>query len=245
MNAQLDWQVVNDDGDWESIAHVGTAPTLRLPGWIWRVAIAILLLLVAGNAIAVRYRFQRAVRQIDFQIQGVIDLEARALAQSDVERYLAQQDASLPGWYAWQSARIGRACRKPDADISGPDAHSLSAQARGCPLAAPARVASVEMRGNVAWVEVITDEGSLRQVRFYRQTDQGWLHTAPHVEFWKKPVELRYGKVLVRAHERDLPYVEPAVAHKVMPGIEVDCVEKVCNDFVNLGQKNRDKTLVR
>ena len=74
----------------------------------------------------------------------------------------------------------------------------------------------------MAWVEVLQPQSSLRQVRFYRQTRQGWLHTAPHARFWQDPVELAFGRVLVRADRRDLPAIEPQVAHIV------DVVDDVC-----------------
>jgi hypothetical protein len=214
MNVQLDWQAADDDDNWESIAQVGTRTRLRLPGWMWPTLAAVVVLLVVGMAIALQYRYRRALRQVTAQIQDAIDLEARALAQGDVARYLALQDASLPGWVVRQAGRLDWAC---------PAASSAEALSAGvCPLAAPVQVAGVEMRGDVAWVEVIAPQAGLRQVRFYRQTRQGWLHTAPHVAFWQDPVELVRGRVLARAHRRDLPHIEPQVAHIV--GV----VEDVC-----------------
>jgi hypothetical protein len=47
-------------------------------------------------------------------------------------------------------------------------------------------------------------------VRFYRQTEQGWLHTTPDPAFWGEPVEHRYGERLAfYYHQRDQPYIEP------------------------------------
>jgi hypothetical protein len=142
MNVQLDWQVADDD-NWESIAHLSARPRLRIPGWMWRIAAAVVVLLVVGGAIAVRYRYRRALRQVAVQIQDVVDLEARALAQGDVVRYLAQQDTSLPDWVVEQAARIVREC--PETDAVGPVSDAFSTGA--CPLAAPVQVARVEMRG--------------------------------------------------------------------------------------------------
>ena len=211
MNVQLDWQVADDDDNWESISQAGARTRLRFPGWMWGIAAAVAVLLVVGPAIVVRYRYRRALRQVTVQIQDVIDLEARVLAQGDVERYLAQQDASLPDWVARQAARISQEC--PEADAAAPGL---------CPLAAPVQVARVDVRGDVAWVEVVQPQMSLRQVRFYRQTRQGWLHTAPRAEFWQDPLELALGRVIVRAHRRDLPTIESQVAHIV------DVVDDVC-----------------
>jgi hypothetical protein len=219
VNVQLDWQAANDDGKWESIAQAGTRTRLRFPGWVWHVAAAVVVLFIAGSAIVVGYRYRRALRRVTAQIQDVVDLEARALAQGDVARYLSQQDTSPPGWVAQQAARIGRECPEVAATAYAMDDFSTGV----CPLAAPVQVARVEMRGDVAWVEVVQPhQRSLRQVRFYRQTCQGWLHTAPHAGFWQHPVELVRGRVLVRAHRRDLPYLGLQVAHIV------EVVDDVC-----------------
>jgi len=213
MNIELDWQVADDDGAWEPIAHVGAQRRPRLPVWVWHVGAAVVVLLGVGAAVGVRYRYRRVLRQVTAQIQDVVDLEAHALAQGDVARYLAQQDTSLPNWVAWQADRIGWAC--PEVRVPAP-VPGL------CPLATPVQIARVEMRGDVAWVEVVQPQTALRQVRFYRQTCQGWLHTAPRAAFWRDSVEWTSGRVLVRAHRRDVPHIEPPVAHIV------DVVDDVC-----------------
>lgn len=219
MNVQLDWRVADDNGGWELVAQVGTRTRLRLPGWVWRMAAVVVVLFVAGTAIALQYRYRRALQQVTVQIQDVVDLEGRALAQGDVARYLAQQDASLPDWVAAQADRIGRECPEANATVPIP-ATALSTGV--CPLAAPVQVARVEMREDVAWVEVVQRQTALHQARFYRQTPQGWLHTAPCAVFWRDPVELASGRVRVRAHQRDLPVIDPQVAHIV------DVVDDVC-----------------
>ena len=218
MNVQLDWQVADDDGDWEPIVQAAARRRLKLPSWVWTVVAAVVVLSVAGTAIVLRHRYWWALRKVTAQIQDVVDLEARVLAQGDVARYLAQQDPSLPDWVAAQAARIGRECT--EAGAAGSVLGTLSTGV--CPLATPAQVARVEMKGDVAWVEVVQPEAGLRQVRFYRQTRQGWLHIAPHGRFWQDPVELVSGRVRVRAHRRDLSVIEPQVAHIV------DVVDDVC-----------------
>jgi len=218
MNVQLDWMAANDDGDWEPVAQMRTRMRPRLPGWVCPVAAAAVLLFAAWVAIGVRYRYRRVLRKVTAQIQDVIDLEARALAQGDVARYLVLQDGSLPGWVSAQAERIVWEC--PEIVAAAPVSAVLSAGV--CPLAAPVQVARVEMRGDVAWVEVVQPQASQRQARFYRQTPQGWLHTAPHSRFWQDPVEWTSGRVHVRACRRDLPYIEPQVLHIV------EVVDDVC-----------------
>ena len=59
-------------------------------------------------------------------------------------------------------------------------------------------------------VQIVEGDPPVRRVRFYRQTDQGWLHTAPDLAFWQAPIEERYGEQLAFFyHQRDQPYVEP------------------------------------
>jgi hypothetical protein len=229
VNVQLDWQVADDDDNWEPIAQMSAARRLRLPGWVWHMPAAALVLLVVGAAIGVRYRYCRALQRATAQIQDVVDLEARALAQGDVGRYLAQQDASLPEWVARQAARVGQKCTEVTA--AGPVPDALSAGV--CPLSAPVWVARVDLRDDVAWVEVVQPQAALRQVRFYRQTRQGWLHTAPHARFWQDPVEWVLGRVHVRAARRDLSVIEPTVAH-VVAIVEDTCATFDCPRDVRL-----------
>jgi hypothetical protein len=76
----------------------------------------------------------------------------------------------------------------------------------------PATVEEVDLRGDVAWVQVIEGNPAVRRMRFYRQTDLGWMHTAPDPEFWQAPVEHHHGKQLAfYYHQRDQPYIEPLV----------------------------------
>jgi len=51
----------------------------------------------------------------------------------------------------------------------------------------------------------------MRQVRFYRRTEQGWLHTAPDGSYWGKDVAQTRDGVRVHCRERDLPYLQPLV----------------------------------
>jgi hypothetical protein len=75
-----------------------------------------------------------------------------------------------------------------------------------------ATIEDVDLRGDVAWVQVVEGDPPVRRVRFYRQTDHGWLHTAPDLEFWQEPVEHHHGEQLVfYYHQRDQPYIDSLV----------------------------------
>lgn len=200
MRVQFDWQAANEDGEWETIASTEARPMLKLRWQIGCIVIAALVAVAAGGRALVQHRYQTTLRRIAFQIQCAIDLEDRALAERDPALYLAQQDGASAHWLEQQALQF-RLASLPSA--TAPDA----------PQGHRPKIQDVEMRGDVAWVQVISGQEPLRQVRFYRQTELGWQHTAPHVEFWQEPVELAYDSLIVRCHERDLPYIEPLVEH--------------------------------
>ena len=194
MRIQFSWYVEDEDEHWETVdalARRDWAQTLRC---LW-IALGLALML-AGSGYAAVSRYQHtALQRIAFQIQSVIDLEAQALARGDVERYLAQQDPAVPGWLARQAEFARGCCAQAPSDTA-----DLTAEAQ-----------RVELWGDVAWVEVTVGQDLLRQARFYRQTERGWLHTVPHARLWRHPVAQTYGAVTVHAHERDLEYIQPLV----------------------------------
>ena len=212
MNVEFDWQVENEEGEWETIATVTRRRRHRGMWRVWAALMMVTLILGTGGYIGVRRRYHRALRRIEFQIQSVIDLEALALAQGDTSLFLAQQDSSSPWWVREQAicARSGRLeCGPETSGSAGQRSRDALGDGRGTPM--PVRVRNVDMRRDVAWVEVAIGSNGLRQARFYRQTNLGWVHTAPRAEFFGQSVELEVGPVTVRAHQRDLPYVEPLV----------------------------------
>ena len=100
MNVQFDWQAGDDNGTWETIA-VTKGHTRRKIFWrTWSLLIAVVIASAAGGYALLLRRYHAALSRIAFQIQGVIDLEARALARRDADLYLAQQDATSPSWLA-------------------------------------------------------------------------------------------------------------------------------------------------
>jgi len=200
MSPHFEWQAGDDDGHWETIAQeAGNAQHTRRRCVLWYVGIALLVAIVVAAAcgyVIVRQRYDEASRQIAFQIQSVIDLEARAFAEGNKDLFLAQQDEASDLWYSSQSRSLERRGRS--------FAPALAVL--------PTRVENVTMQGDVAWVQVIEGDPPVRRVRFYRQTDKGWLHTAPDLGFWRTPVEHDYGDQLVfRYHQWDQPYIDPLV----------------------------------
>jgi hypothetical protein len=150
-----------------------------------------------------------ALRRLRSDLQAAVDLERWAREQRDRDLYLALQDQALPGWVGQQDLRY---VLYRDPCASGPWAASSVRQANCAPGPRP-EVTKVRLRKEVARVEVVEGLPPMRYVRFYRQTEDGWVHTAPRVEFWKEPVERNHGPVTVRARRDDLAHVEPLVEH--------------------------------
>jgi ABC-type glycerol-3-phosphate transport system substrate-binding protein len=202
MGIDFNWQAGDEGGQWEVIAEQRQRKRRRwIPRWLRYLLLATIALAAAGGYVVVRQRYQQAHQQMVFQIQGVIDLEADAYARGDADLFMGQQDDASPDWYDLQQERIGADCPR-DAQPS----------ARCVPVL-PGEILEVDLREDVAWVEVLEDEPPVRRVRFYHQAELGWKHTAPQLAFWGHAIELHYGDLVFRYHERDRPHVDPLIDH--------------------------------
>jgi ABC-type glycerol-3-phosphate transport system substrate-binding protein len=200
MPIDFNWQSRTEDGQWQVLAEARRKKRRRwLPRWVGYLLLVVIAFAATGGYLVVRQRYQQAHQQMVFQIQGVIDLEAEAFSRGDVDLFLAQQDDTDSDWYGLQQERIEADC---------PSGTSLSAR---CTPVLPAQVIEVDLRQDVAWVEVLEADPPLRRARFYRQTALGWKHTTPQIAFWGRAIELRYGDLTFRYHERDRPHIDPLV----------------------------------
>lgn len=218
MSVQFEWQAGRDDGQWETIAASQQGPVRRwlrrFPWWAWLLVGLVVGALVGAGYLNVRRRYEEAQRQVAFQIQTVIDLEARAYAAGDADLFIDQQDSANPQWLALQGRRVQPDCatarRRTD-----PRDRTVSEL---CAPLLPAQVQKVDLQSDMAWVEVIETlptepargipERKVRRVRFYRQTDLGWKHTAPPDTFWRTAIRVDFGSLFVLYHKRDQPHVE-------------------------------------
>ncbi len=206
-NSQFEWQVGGEGADQEIIARIERPSpggwlnrllTSLPPGVRW---LLLGLLVVLGVTVywLVRYRYEQALERLKFQIQAVVDLEAQAFAEGNWSRFLAQQDESDIEWY-WRQDQRTRAHCPPVSDLfRSPD---------GCWSVLPARVQQVDLRGQIAWVEVIEGQPAARRARFYRQTPLGWKRTSPQAGLWGDVVETQFEKLSVRCYRRDLPHLQ-------------------------------------
>jgi hypothetical protein len=209
MGVQFEWQV-GDSGQSEMIARTERR---RLPRWVWLALHTILIgivVLAAGGYLTLRLLYERARHRALVQIRDTLQVEMRAFAEGDVALFMAQQDRPSADWY-----RLQALCAA--AGASGPSRQAMPTKYQDlCFPPLSDEVRDLELRGDVAWVEVVEDDGSpVRQVRFYRRTDRGWLHTAPRPDFWGGLVQQRYDKIVVRYHKRDRPYIDPLLEHIV------------------------------
>ncbi len=227
MNLEFDWQVGDEQDQQEVLAHIGRRPRRLVPRWVWLVVAAIVLSIGTGGYFVLRQRYDEAKARIAFQIQAAIDLEVAAYARGDAALFLEQQDRAVPEWYASQATRVGEDCleaARTGSRVPGPSGRAIDRYP--CEPVLPATVQEVELRRDIAWVEVVEDLPPMRRVRFYKQTDLGWVQTAPQVEFWGTAVEVRYGGDLVfRYHRRDRPHVQPTVDRIV------EALDQACSTF--------------
>ena len=217
VNVEFDWQVGTETEQLETLAKVRRRRWRRWPWWAWVIVASVVIATAAGGYVFLRRRYVEAQQRLAFQIQNVIDLEAKAYARQDRDLFLEQQDADAEAWYTRQAERVGQDCPQPDEDMA-----ASAAPGSRCLPVLPAKIETIDLQGDVAWVEVIEGQSLVRRARFYRQTEQGWVHTAPRAGFWGAAIELRYGDMVFLYHRRDQPYVDPLVEQIA------DAVNHVC-----------------
>jgi len=223
MPVQFEWQVQDHESD-QTIAEIRPS---ALPRWVVktaRVVLVAIVVTVGGVWVALRLRYVHARDEALNAIKDVIALEAQSFQSRDTRLFLSLQDPADPEWYALQRFRVGANCadgpvcpnpRFPAlcAGESPIDLQREETLQRLCSPPLPAQVTDLELRGNVAWVEVIEAQPPVRRVHFYEKTPTGWKHTAPQSEFWGKPVREEHGPIAVRYHRRDQPHVDPIIEH--------------------------------
>jgi hypothetical protein len=202
MGLQFEWQI-GDGEQAETLVRIGRR---RLPRWVWvalRIVLIAAVVLATGTYLTMRVMYERARRRARSQIEDTLQVEARAYAERDLDRYLAQQDRSSTRWYQLQ-VLCAAAESPPGRELAPTTRQEL------CFPPLFAEIEDLELRGDIAWVEVIdNDPIPIRRVRFYRRSDQGWKHTAPDPSFFGDPVHERHDKVIVRYHKRDQPHIAP------------------------------------
>jgi hypothetical protein len=89
------------------------------------------------------------------------------------------------------------------------------------------------LEDHLAWVQVQTDAGHQRHVRFYRWTERGWVQAPPDLAFWGEPVAWQHEGLLVQATARDRPYAHVLAAH-MWDVAQAVCSTLGCSDDLQL-----------
>jgi hypothetical protein len=224
LGSEVEWHIGGGEGAPETIVWTGRRlgqRLSRLPRWVWRVALAAILVLACAT-LTVYLRYRRAEERLAFQLQSVIDLQGRTFVQGDFDLYLAQQDEGAAEWYELQSLLIWAAQEWPGGSGALPF------------VARPAEVRRVELHGDVAWVEVVQGDPAVRAMRFYRRSGPDWLQTEPDRAFWGDEIRFESENGLtVHCHEQDRPYAEP-LAQVLEQDLAQICVTLGCPNEVTL-----------
>ncbi len=231
MPVQFEWRV---EGDREET--IAEDRRTALPPWTGRALklgfAGIIVIALLGYAL-LRIHYERAREKAEAEIGEIMALEDRAFAQGDRNLFLEQQDSTSPAWYALQRLRVdpncaaGPAC--PDTRFPGlcPEEPLIELRRPNvletlCAPVSPAEIAHLELRGNVAWVEVVEGTPLVRRVRFYVKTPGGWKHTVPQAGFWDQEVRMVSRLATVSYHSHDQPYVKPLAEHIIQIADDVN-----------------------
>jgi hypothetical protein len=203
MGVEFEWRVSRSDGDWEVLAERHGRRRCRWPWWSWLILGLVLAAGVVGAYFWLRARYEADVQEAKFQIQAVMDLEARAFTRRDPAQFLELQDREEVEWYGQQTLRV-----QPDCPERLTTEQALRAY---CVPVLPAEIAAIQLDRDVAWLDVVEGNPPLRKARFYRRTPTGWVHTAPPADFWERNEQVSFGTTLVSYNDRDLPHLRPTL----------------------------------
>jgi hypothetical protein len=182
---RLEWQTCNSDAEWQitqQMTPVMTTPhaaVILRPGWMVRHWRPAVMLLMILTAIAgwTWHIAQEGVAQIEADLQDSVELDR------------------------WTTT-------KPP----GQEINQLSALAEiGAAYTGTQTVHLLALTSEIAIVQLVTqpeaDQPSLRQTRFYRQTAEGWQHTAPDDELWGSPHSLESAYFIFHFRQNDAQVV--------------------------------------
>jgi hypothetical protein len=165
----------------------------RPPVWRFILQIALIIVAVAVGAMA----FQQWL-STEARLERLLEREAQAADAGDIKAFFGLQDPTDAAWWAQQQ----------DAITSRATAIKQGAAATGEPRP-PMRVTGIEVKGDTARAIVETEWGdeSVHLVSFFRQADEGWLHTGPRAEFWGEPRQAGSEHLTWLYRERDEEWV--------------------------------------
>ena len=145
--------------------------------------LALLLAMIVLAVILVRQRLLDIENHFAQLLQDTVKAEVAALRIGDINSWLAAQDAEDESWMGRQRANF-----RQYNDMKADGAIELAGD-----------ILAVHIEGERARVMVQENVHNLPYSRlwFYRQTDAGWLHTAPDHSFWGENLQFSGAGVYV------------------------------------------------
>ncbi len=175
MRPSFDWQILEEDEEWEAATQTATQPDVQPAASTGRAAIAVAvclatLLIVTGSVL-----YRRAdsnLARIDYELGNVVAMENRLQQQDNPDLANALIDPEAPHvWKTWM-------------DTNRDHQHPA-------PAPSAATIKDMKLAGEWAMVRVRINEpvadwqtGPFLETRFYRMSKVGWLRTAPRTELW-------------------------------------------------------------
>lgn len=195
-DADLEWIFIDESNPWPKPGIKPPRPNHRRRRPIVGVTL-ILIVLASATVLFLRHRIAQSQRQLRAEIQALIDLEARAVANGDRELYLSLKSDEDDNWFEWQQYTFDYLTQKPGAWPQ-------------------LQVSDVDVVDEYVWVFTI---GTLKEsddpfgwVLFYRWTNDAWRHAPPDLRYWGPEREQDHGQVRFVYHERDEPFIESITA---------------------------------
>jgi len=195
MNTHFEWLIEEEGESCEPNIEATFKPLRPVLCHACLALLAALAIALLATWAGARYRYRQAVARATVEIQDMIDLETQVVASCDRPHFLSLQDPAAPRWVDDQARRLGEHCLSYDAVPARPYTTSL--------IGVPSRVQEVTLNGDLAWAQVMTDEGRQQHVRFYRWTEQGWLQAPPDPRFWGELAVWQHERLLVQGTTRD------------------------------------------
>jgi len=192
-STKLEWIFTDENKPWRQPEFKAPRPEdrRRYP-IVW--ALLSLIVLVSATVLFLRHRVAQNQRQLRAELQALIDLEARAIANGDRELFLSLKRDEHDAWFMWQQNTFDYFAENPD---TWPHL----------------RVTDVEVVDEYAWVHTIgtskESEDPFRWILFYRWTKDAWRHAPPDLRYWGPERVQDKGRLRFVYHARDEPAVEP------------------------------------
>lgn len=208
-SVKLEWIIPDEGANWTEPETSETKPQRPRRRTFLSLALVVIFLSLAGSLL-VRRRIDQNQRQLKADIQAMIDLEARAIANGDRGLFQSFKSTEDAAWFDWQNSAFDYYTQHPD------DWPQL-------------QVSHAQLVEDYAWVRTT---GTLKEsgdqfewVRFYHWIEDTWRHAPPDGRYWGLRQVRDSGPVHLIYHERDAPYLELIEAELT------DLLGSLCDDL--------------